>query len=367
MKRIGIVTFHGANNYGAVLQNFALQKCIENLGYNVETVDYINRNLLENYRLFSPFISKHPIILVKRKYWEARNFKKAIKSRSAFDEFRRLHLKLSEKCRNIKEIRDLRYDLLVTGSDQVWNVDIVGQENVPVYDLSFFDGKKASYAASCGSLSRLFDISKGICKLNRVTVREFELLEFLRGRGIDAGLVCDPTLLLDSEQWKQLLNLYSMKDTGRYVYLYYIDSGKIDAAKIANYLATEMEGYVVHSKKMDRETEKYHFGICHFEDGPVDFLNRILNAECVVASSFHGVVFSLLFHKDFYAILHDKTGDRVRGLLFKVGLEERIMENYEDFIARKDSIGPIDYNKIDSIIYEWKNQSMLELMNICNM
>ena len=367
MKKIGIVTFQNANNYGAVLQNYALQTAIENIGYVAETVNYINPKIESSYKIFSPWLSRHPVLLLRRKYWELKNLKKSVQNKLSFDKFRDDYLKIKGKYWNVNDLKKLDYGLLITGSDQVWNKEIIGENNSSVYDLSFFHGKKASYAASCGSIDQIIDPTNGITALDRVTVREKDLADWLMERGIDAQLVCDPTLLLSAENWMESFQLKNETTKEKYVYLYYIDSGRAEAAKIAKDIASLNSYHVIYSKKTDKESIKMKYGVCHFEDGPIDFLNRILQSEFVVVSSFHGVVFSIIFHKEFYAMLHEETGSRVEGLLEMLNLKDRIVKNYDDYLERKDYINPINYEMVDEIIRKWRLESILELEKICKL
>ena len=85
-----------------------------------------------------------------------------------------------------------------------------------------------------------------------------------------------------------------------------------------------------------------------------------------MASSFHAVAFSIIFHKEFVAILHATTGERVKDLLEKVGLQERIISNLDDLKNRENSFDIIDYEKVDLILSDWRKDSLSELYRICD-
>lgn len=146
---------------------------------------------------------------------------------------------------------------------------------------------------------------------------------------------------------------------------YYIDSGRNDAACIAKDLARKNNLDVVYSKRLDSESERNHYGINRFSDGPLDFIKEIECADYVVVSSFHGVAFSILMEKNFIALLHENTGSRVHSLLRKLGLQDRIVKNFEDYQNRK--FAAIDYTRVRPIIENWKMESIEHLRKICEL
>lgn len=366
MKKIGILTFHRANNFGAVLQNFALQKAIISLGYDVETIDYRIPRIENQYKLFSSILCRNPVNLVKKKYWEVINFRNALKSENRFDDFREKCLRISTNKYFRQNISTAQYDTFVVGSDQIWSTDIIDPADAEVFSLSFTDKNKASYAASCGNVTSMIDCIEQIRLFDIVTVRECELCTFLSEKDIPSTVVCDPTLLLDKNEWIKCISGVE-KEYSNYVYLYYIESGRNDAAKIAHYLAKEQNSTVLFPKKLDKEAKLNKYGVSCFSDGPLEFVEKITDANYVVAASFHGVALSVVLEKEFVAVLHHKTGSRVRTLLEKLGLEDRIVESYDEFIKKSDNWKPIDYSKVKIILDKWRDESIAELIKICEL
>lgn len=361
MKRIGILTFHRANNYGAVLQNYALLKAIETLGYFAETIDYIIPDMDEGYRPKLFYKRKNPLRMLMANYNNLLNKRNELEQYKKYADFRGKYLKISSVSYSNTTIADSDYDLYIAGSDQIWNRGIVGDEHKPAFCLSFTNKKKASYAASCGGLDCSFNLEE-IKDFDYITVREQDLCEHLNNKGLQAKVACDPTLLLSKDEWNDLIADVSI-DHSDYVYLYYLDSGRDEAAKIAKDAASKLGDKVYYSLKSDRRSRKY--GINRLSDGPLDFLKEIANSDFVVVSSFHGTVFSILFEKEFVAILHEKTGSRVKSLLSKLSLEDRIVKDYDDYKSREFS--PIDYNRVNKTLEQWRQESLEELKKICEL
>ena len=361
MKKIGILTLHRANNYGAVLQNFALLKIIESLGFSAETIDYIIPAIDKAYAPKLFLKNKNILRMLMANYWNVFNKKNELVQYNKYADFRDKHLKISKYSFDKTTIANPNYDLYIVGSDQIWNKNIVGDEHKQTFCLSFTNKKKASYAASCGSLDSAFDL-KSIKGFDYITVREQDLCDYLNGNGIQAKVVCDPTLLLSKQDWLGLISDVTI-DHSKYVYLYYIDSGREEAAKIANDVASKLGDEVYYSQKVDRRSRKY--GNNKFSDGPLDFLKEMANSDYVVVPSFHGTVFSILFEKQFVALLHKETGSRVKSLLTKLGLEDRIVDNYDDYKSRK--FNPIDYNRVNKVLEQWRQESLEELKRICEL
>lgn len=363
MKKIGILTLQSANNFGAVLQNYALQKAIIKLGYKCETINYRIPQIDDEYKNIKIFRTRNPVYNLICLYWDLRNLGKARINSKKYDEFRKKYIALSTREYNVENIAEAEYDLFIVGSDQVWNTGIIRSNNTNTFSLEFTSSKKASYAASCGNINALIPL-EAIRNFDYVTVRENELFEYLLQNGIYSNVVCDPTILLTKAEWKDLVKDIRMDYRG-YVYLYYIDSGKNDAALIANDLANKNKLKVIYSKRLDKDADTNSYGINRFSDGPLDFIKEIECAEYVVVSSFHGVVFSILMEKNFIALLHENTGSRVYSLLSRVGLQDRIVKNVEDY--RRRNFAAIDYSKVRPLIEKWKTESIKHLRKICEL
>lgn len=363
MKRIGILTLHRANNFGAVLQNYALQKAINSLGYECETIDYKIPQVDQAYKNVTIRKDKNPIRKLAGLYWDMLNLKQGRENTYKFNEFRNKYIKLSSKTYDSMTINEATYDLYIVGSDQVWNTQIIKNDNINTFSLGFTGSKKAAYAVSSGSVELMIPLDN-IKKFDYITAREMELCEYLDKHHIHSKIVCDPTLLLTKKDWQKLIRDIKIDHSG-YVYLYYVDGRRSEAACIAKDFAKKNSLDVVYSRRLDHQAELNNYGINRFSDGPLEFIKEIECADFVVVSSFHGVVFSILMEKNFIALLHESTGSRVKSILSKVGLQDRIVNSIDDYQSGK--FPAIDYSKVRPIVENWRKESLEELRKICEL
>lgn len=327
--KVGILTFHRADNYGAVLQNMALIKALETVepGCDVRTVDYRNSHLEEPYhRPFYRCDTRNPIRYADRLISNLRFLKKTKARRQAFDEFRRLYLKMTPSCTGQQlEEAGAEFDLLITGSDQVWNSRIVGSKDDNIYSLGFGDGAvRVSYAASSGSAAMIGSgTMEKLRRLDVISVREAELREYLeQNLQRTVRQDSDPVFLLTKQQWLELLEPERIRRKP-YIFAYCVGNRKKDVSEIARALADEKDCDIVY---LDPHEHYGRRGVCMYEAGPLDFVRLIRDAETVVASSFHAAAFSAILGKALIAAPDHKTGVRVVELLRDLGMERCIAD-----------------------------------------
>ena len=322
-KRIGILTFHRADNLGAVLQAYALTRVLrERFGADAEIIDYrvpkveINGRITKGLRAFA-----------MRIYY-------AVKHRS-FELFRREHLRLSAECskETVSAIAD-GYDAFVTGSDQVFNYDCSGWDDGYFLDFVPAGKEKYSYAASVGNYEFTAEEKKHTAELldgfGCVSVREssaYTALERLSGEKLRTDP--DPVMLLSGEEWKEIMPSHPLCRQ-KYLFLYLIQP---DAGIIS-----EAEKYAsAHGLKIINNKKSPEF-ILH--GSPAEFLRWIQDAECVFTNSFHGTAFSLVFGKSLAADIRLSDGrvnTRVRDLLSLMGAERCIISDEHTSPAAVDA------------------------------
>lgn len=347
--RIGIVTFHRADNYGAVLQNFALISALNRMGHEAYTIDYRCLCVEKNYQ-----IRQRPKVSLKRprsflaavKYPFSIQVEKARKGR--FDAFRKERIPLTQSYTE-EELLEYppEFDAYIAGSDQIWNGMIVGGHN-PIYTLEFAPkGKKIAYGASAGNSSLIPQESyAAIGGIDYILVRELELKHMIEQKiGKNATLCLDPVFLLSRNEW---VSMIQDRECPRQIFLYRVGRGTQGVIDIAHEYARKNGGKIVYPMAFDMK-----IGIsadCRFTAGPIEFLQLIRESEIVIASSFHAVAFSIIFEKQFIALPQKDTNSRIKDLLKMLGLENRMYESYEDYLKKGQHLREIDYDSIRSII-----------------
>lgn len=337
MKKIGILTFHRTYNYGAYLQAFALSKYL-----NAKIIDYYCKNVYKYHKIIKPLrrnILKYCTDLLSTFF----HLKKVLKRKKNFEKAINYLNILPFSGSNINNL-----EYLITGSDQVWNHDIVGEIS-DVYTLNI--GKKdiirISYAASIGNAN---DIQKykleyltKLDTIDYISVREKSLvkpLEKLLNKKVVN--VVDPTLLLNSKEWNNYLDKKELIPDN-YIFAYVVEPDK-EFIKAVNFLIENTGCKVVHAGLKNPGFKGEVISI--YTAGPFSFVNYIKNAKYVVTTSFHATVFSIIFHKDFYTIPHKKTGSRVTGILEQLKLESRIFNNTFE-LSKIFNTEDIEWIKVD--------------------
>lgn len=327
-NKVGLLTIHWAHNYGAFLQAYATQKIIEKLGCVCEIVNYQSEKQESTYRLFQFKLTLSALL------GNIRNFlclKRVMKRRTIFEQAIRDKLNLSpRRYTTASELKGetFDYDLLLAGSDQIWNLQINAFD--PVYFLPFGDGiRKASYAASLGdSCFEWNDTDKtslksGMSALDEIAVRESsgaQLIHELTGR--IPYVVLDPTLLLGAADWDKLSDTGS-NNQGDYILFYSV----LSDPKVVAYVTqlSRLLGIKVICPHPKNRFEVSAPFVRMSEAGPGEFINLIRYARVVCTTSFHATVFSILYKKPFYSMTYGHGG-RIAGLLSSLCLSSQIID-----------------------------------------
>lgn len=332
--RIAIVTQPLMENYGGLLQNWAMQTVLrrEFPGAEVVTFDQVD-NLASLY------------LRVGSKVKDFFMGRKKIDIPSKFDEFRTKHINATEKARFFRDFRrmDRRFkpDVCIVGSDQVWRPSMAF--NLDANFLAFSKCKtKIAYAASFGI--NIWEFTPKETARCRKFVKDFAAVSVREKDGValctkyfgrEARLVLDPTLLLSAEDYSVLVDDAGANEK-KYAFTYILDTDaeKRSVAKGILGGMTELNGAfdIEGQKPSDRlSVEKWLVGI--------------RDAEKVICDSFHGAAFSILFNKDFYVLANPQRGNsRLTSLLSIFGLNNRMITSIED--AR--SLPPVDWTTVNS-------------------
>ena len=354
--KIGIITRHSVPNYGSLLQTYATQKAIENLGYDTEIIDYTRyeergNNLAETL-LKGKKWDKNQLTRFIYKILQSKNYKTMY---NRFVGYRKeLLMQSKTKYGSIGELIENppKADIFCSGSDQIWGK--IGTVNYDeTYFLDFVKEKKCiSYGASFGTSKIDSEMDKNIKKLlekyTSILVREDSAKQIIESKGIkNVQQVLDPTFLLDKEEWEKLTKKAKTTPKEKYILVYQLHANK-EFNKYAKKIA----------KKKNLKLIRVGYSIYHiFRSGklvllptPYEFLNYIKNAECVLTDSFHATALSIILNKNFIDILpNNNTQTRIESILKLFEIKDRILKDYND------------YELIDKIInYDITNEKLLK-------
>ena len=358
--KVGIVTFHRALNYGALLQAFALRHSLTKLGAQTQVLDY--RNPIMEGMYFYPSFSQRKNFKDKVKFLI--QGKSELIRREKFENYRKKYLNLSGELSTKKDLilASETYDKFIIGSDQVWNY---GAHNFDKnYFLQFVNdkSKKYSYAASFGISSLPNDYIKEYQNLlddfAMCSVREQQGLDILSNLGVKKRRIdIDPTMLLTKEEWQSQFDI-SVNQKQKYIFAYYFELTDTLRSYIEN-LANKAGCTVVFVGNPLKVPFHCRCKALKTAD-PIDFVNVIENAEYVVTNSFHGTAFSIFFNKKFYVELlktDSKVNSRIENVLQTFSLENRLIDS-----PNKDS--EVDWNYVNSKMTELRTRSFDYLKEI---
>ena len=357
--KVGILTFHNAINYGAVLQCYALKELLTQYGHRVEVIDYRIPIVENRKKLLSTKIIRSRKGLTSKLRYIVKNlisYRKMRKSSRVFDEFLKVRLKLSPRVYSACDIPSY-YDCIVFGSDQIWNPRLCGGFN-PVFWGAFpkRNVKFVSFAASLGEPKELNEehwnrIGCLINVFDKISVREKELKICLENRfHIEVKRCLDPTLLVNQNCFEEIL--YTPQDTD-YVFLYNVQKDPY-ATKFARFIAEKLNCKVILGQAKPDVRKNIEVG-CKLVEGfaPEMFLGYIKNARLVLANSFHAIAISLVFRKNFYSLDCARPG-RVKDLLASLGLLDRHVSSRDLNI----DINDVDYSLLSSKLQTLRAESL---------
>lgn len=362
--KIKVITRHAPSNYGSLLQSIATIKVMEGKEHDCEIIDYQRPDERGLSGVITQLRQKdgygNPI---KRLAYIALRYPIEKYAQVKFDSMRKKYLKMTARCSNHEDLKGLKADAFITGSDQVWGPMMNGR-----YDSAYFlqfvssGSKKLAYAASFGKTKfdeqTISDYKSMLAGYDKIAVREKSAVELIDGWGLTncVGQVLDPTLLLNKEEWKRLL--VKKSDTDKYknrkyilVYQIHNDPKLSDYAKrLARHTGMEL----LRVNPMLHQKSRGGKFICCPDLG--EFLALIDNASCIVTDSFHGTCFAINFGKRFIEILpNNATGTRNQSILELTGLSNRILRDINDYSLIDKQI---DYGGVHEILKNERAESI---------
>lgn len=362
MKRVLIITRHAIANYGSLLQAIALEKKVEELGYDTKVIDFIRddesigKSVITEGKLKSKwnknFITLVLYCLIKMPI--------SILADTRFKRMRKRYLKMTKKYTSCIELTQNKpiADIYMTGSDQVWGPIISGE-----YEWAYFlkfcsdSDKKISYAASFGKKELSENAEKTamqfINRYDSITVREDSAVELLNRNGINSQQVIDPTLLLSAKEWEELLNVPERKIKEKYILIYQIHNNK-ELDKYAMEFAKRAKLQLIRVSPLLHQCIRG--GKFKFAPDLGEFISYIKNAEYLITDSFHGTVFSINFNIPLVTLMPNTgTSTRNASILKLTNLLDRIVTDISDFsiIERK-----VDFTYANKVLDEERKSSM---------
>lgn len=345
-KKIGIVTFHKAPSYGAVLQSYALLQTVKKICPNATAglIDlyperFSKHNINDNYRVFYNFSKTFlPVLTLERPT-------------------------LPECLAEVVEKNQPVTDLLA-GSDQIWNPHIL-KDTVKDYFMygDLGNVNKFSFAASFGvnELNPDPDTKKIICaalsSYKRISVRESSGIELCKNFGrSDAVNVLDPTLAADPAIYSNFIQPDFCKNK---VVGFFLAKAKYQA-KILKKISRVLKSSPLF---LGSKTPFLSFIAANPNPAVEEFVSAIHNADCIATDSFHGVCFSIIFRKQF-VVLPSHRKDRfvrIAELLQMLNLEKQIIYDHSSKQAIQATISPIDYNQVYDILNSKRKFSLAYL------
>lgn len=338
--KISLLTIHAADNYGATLQAYATQKILEQLGHVVEFVDLDIPN---------PYSSLKGLLL----------FPKHLK----FERFRKKHYHLLTKHYN--SLQDLKdnppvAECYLVGSDQTWN-PVITRDKASAFFLDFGDEKvmRTCYAPSFGMQQweenpwiSTEKVKKLLHRFNKICVREDDGVRMLSETfGLDDVIwVIDPTLHYDD--YTDIVKNVPQTDD---LILYKL-TNSTDFYDKAKLIASELKI----TPRSIGSIRRISGVKCGYPEGVEKWIQRIGGAKYVMTDSFHGMVFSILYHRQFIMYARSaKLTNRMLSLLSQLGIEDRIVqETASAYEIQKKLVEPIDYNKVHIRLEKMREDAM---------
>jgi hypothetical protein len=347
--KVGIITFHAALNYGAVLQCYALQQAIGEMGYEVGVIDYTPWELdpVPPWRGWG-LRGEHPLQAIRKRWL---TLKHGGGARAVFSDFRKQYLRCSPNCRTDEEVAHVvrEYDAIVTGSDQVWVFD-----RSPHYFLKLdpsYRGGRLSYAACCGhdrqTMSRTDNIQAWLSKMDAISVRnDFsrQLIAPLVDKPVE--VVADPTLL---QSFDTVQRAPAMPE-GPYILVYSLSGNRgrildetVSAAR-CRWPIPVVVAMAGTSPWVGLTGDRILYNVT-----PEEWVWLISHASFVCTDSYHGMLFSIKYERPFVALYSEPwRALRLLDTAKRLGVESLLAHNADEAKRIVVEMDEFDWNPVNN-------------------
>lgn len=344
MNKVGLISV-SIHNYGSLLQTYAMQKVLDNLGIENDIILFKSDPVKQLYRIFNVPFMRMKLKLYKRKLltkmFHFDIYRGSVKRDAEFMAFKKNYCRFTLKITSRDELEKMGqvYYAFVLGSDQVWNP---ANLEMDFYTLNFVPEEKIkiAYAPSFGVSSipkkQLEKTKAYLDRIQYISVREVagaEIIKQITGR--EVPVVCDPTALLSREQWDTIKGDKKYVE-GKYIFCYFLGDN-LQHREFAKKVKMETGYKIIALQHIDEFVKgDLQFGdITPYDVGPQDFINLLSNAEIVLTDSFHGTMFSIYYHKMFFTFpryaegKRNSTNSRIISILKLMNLSDRKLEGTE--------------------------------------
>jgi len=387
--RIGILTYWTSNNnYGQILQCYALQKFLRLQGHEAFLIRYLPHNIkISLFQKIKRNLSVKKLLYrfspQKKRDKELAAFEHSLYLRNVeldkirkFDDFKNNYINASQKVYNsMGELRQNppEADVYICGSDQVWNNSLLSPET-SVWYLNFGERgiRRIAYAASIGRDISEYEKKKFkqyLLRFNAISVREKSSLLLCESLGIrHVQVTLDPTLLLPVEEYRKLESAPQDSGVKTYLFMYVLNVSCKDEIywdKIKAYLSRSRLDFKIVCSSGYMQARELVNEYANLQATLPEWLFYIDNSSYVMTTSFHGVVFCIKMHKPFLVILltnrYAKGNDRIISLLEAIGLSERIFN--PNLQLKMQIEKPINWEMVDENVSKLQQKSFEFLKN----
>lgn len=336
---IGILTFHFADNYGAVLQAYALRSYLCSLGENAEIINYVSDFFANSYSI-NPLLQKN----IKQAIIAFLKFPIKVKQARKFEAFRTQKLGINGA--SISDLESIDFDRIIVGSDQVWNFMIT--HNDMNYFLPINNVNKYAYAASANNTfveeKYNVQVKNLLQEFIWISVREQQLKKVIEEKyDTICDVVLDPVFLMPEDFWKaECRKAKGVPD--KYILVYALERNE-KLERVAETLEKKLgiKILIVHPLS----THVFKIGKLLTDVGPNEFLGLIKNATVVVSNSFHAFAFSMIFGKEIYFDFVSSTSNRVTNMIELFDLKPDYVEKLDVFhVSLKDCKNKVFREKV---------------------
>ena len=366
--RIGIITLPLEENYGGIMQAYALQKVLKDMGHDVAFIErsrFLHWSFFKKARVYTKrffkkmFVDKDIVIKSDKQHNE-----EALILRTNIYPFLLKYMNRIEVNRKYSNIKKENFDAFIVGSDQVWRPRYFGKPVITTAFLSFTKGcnvKRLSYAASFGTEEWLYNSRQTkqcgelLKKFDAVSVRESSAIKLCKKHfGVNAQHVLDPTMLLTPADYIKLFEDAGTPASNGTLMRYILDSNP-DKEQTVSHVAQALNLKPFATNAMH---DHHNIPLKERIQPPIEnWLRAFHDAKFVITDSFHACVFSIIFQKPFIVYGNKSRGmTRFHSLLKIFDLENRLITDSSEI--EKAINEPIDWERVNAIKQEWQEKSM---------